>query len=95
MVYTYLLKSIRNGRFYVGISIDPFSRVGAHNRGGIRATKDYRPWNLIHTKIHYSYSEARKREKWLKKKNKYYKERLAQLAPPTRGGVKQSSTFVK
>ncbi len=35
---------------------------------------------------HEDYLEARKHEKWLKKKNRDYKDKLAQLAPP--GGVK-------
>jgi len=34
------------------------------------------------------YKSARKHEIWLKKKNKIYKNNLAQLAPPELGGVK-------
>jgi len=45
----------------------------------------------VYLKAHNDYQSARKHESWLKKKNKEYKNRLAevaQLAPPVLGGVK-------
>jgi len=76
MVFTYLLKSLKDGSFYTGISEDPEERVKAHNRGVLKNTAVKRPWKLIYKKSHLSYSEARKHEKWLKKKNRQYKGKL-------------------
>lgn len=42
---------------------------------------------MIYTKEYPDYKSARKHEIWLKKKNLNYKLRLAQLAPPSSGGV--------
>ncbi len=86
--FTYLIQSLVDGGFYTGISYDPVNRLKEHNAGKIKATLGRRPFKLIYLKEHKSYQEARKHEKWLKKKNIEYKNHLAQLAPPARGGVK-------
>ncbi len=86
MVYTYLLKSVKAGGYYVGISKNPEVRLRKHNEGEVRSTKNKRPWTLVFKKQHHTYSKARKHEKWLKKKNHKYKAHLEQigteLAPP-------------
>ncbi|MCX6808370.1 MAG: GIY-YIG nuclease family protein [Candidatus Berkelbacteria bacterium] len=87
-VYTYLIKSDLDGGFYTGISIDPFKRVNERNSGKLKTTAFKKPWKLVYINQHESYSEAREQERWLKKKNRKYKEALAQLAPPYVGGVK-------
>ena len=87
-VYTYLLKSLKDGSYYVGISSDPYSRLEYHNNGYLKTTSIKKPFSLIYFKEHIDYKEARKHELWLKKKNRIYKDRLAQLAPPMSGGVK-------
>jgi putative endonuclease len=86
MVTTYLLKSELDDSYYVGITSDINKRVGEHNSGKSRSTARKRPWRLVFMRDHEDYLEARKHEKWLKKKNRDYKDKLAQLAPP--GGVK-------
>ena len=98
MVYTYLLKSLKDGSFYTGITGDINKRLAVHNRGGVKISASKRPYILVFFREHNSYREARKHEIWLKKKNVVYKNRLTevgQLAPPSSGGVKQSSAFVK
>jgi len=82
MIYTYLLKSEIDRSFYVGISEDVDKRLQEHNSGQLKVTSSKKPWNLVYYKEHLDYVEARKHEKWLKKKNRRYKEYLAQLAPP-------------
>lgn|SRR3989338_750588 len=77
MVYTYLLQSSLDSSFYTGIAKDTASRLVEHNDGRVIATKKKRPWQLVYTKPHATYTEARKHEKWLKKKNRLYKEKLA------------------
>jgi len=88
MYYTYLIQSQKDRSFYVGITKDPTGRLNYHNRGYLRTTALKRPWKLVFVRKHSNYQEARKHEKWLKKKNTKYKEKLAQLAPPMTGGVK-------
>lgn len=77
MIYTYLIKSKKDGSYYTGISKDPEKRAILHNRGGLLVTKYKRPWVLVYKKVHATYAEARKHEKWLKKKNREYKNKLA------------------
>ena len=88
MVYTYLLRSEKLSRFYTGISIDPWRRLTEHNRGNLKTTRSGRPWTLVYARPHATYKDARQNERWLKKKGQDYKLQLAQLAPPTEGGVK-------
>ncbi len=87
-VYTYLLKSLKDNTYYTGISKNPHRRVEKHNNGHLRTTAKKRPFLIVYLKEHQNYSEARRHEKWLKKKNRQYKDKLAQLAPPEIGGVK-------
>jgi putative endonuclease len=89
MIYTYLIKSLVDESFYVGISESPTRRLAEHNSGKLKTTAFKKPWKLVYSKDHIDYNEARKHESWLKKKNRRYKEFLAQLAPPWgAGGVK-------
>jgi putative endonuclease len=89
MIFTYLAQSESDDSFYVGISENPDKRMVEHNSGKLRSTSKKRPWKLAFVKKHKDYSEARKHEKWLKKKNREYKMKLAQFAPPIRDGVKR------
>jgi len=90
-VYTYLLKSLKDEKYYVGITNDINRRLFEHNNGKLLTTAKRRPFSLVYYKTHENYLEARNHEKWLKKKNKEYKNKLVevtQLAPPEIGGVK-------
>lgn len=87
-VFTYLLKSERDGSYYTGISEHIDQRLGQHNNGEVASTSSKRPWSLVYKKEHQDYNEARKHEKWLKKKNRQYKDKLAGAACPVpEGGV--------
>jgi len=77
MIYTYLLKSIEYQTYYTGISKDPNKRLITHNKGKVYTTKFKKPWSLVYKKAHENYEQARKHEKWLKKKNHEYKDKLA------------------
>ena len=71
----------------MGISDNPTKRLKEHNSGKLKTSSKLKPYVLVYTKEYKNYELARKHEKWLKKKNKDYKEKLAQLAPPEIGGV--------
>lgn len=65
-MYVYVLKSLKDNRFYVGMSQDVNKRFKDHNLGKAKSTKGYRPWILIHQEEHPNRITARNREKYLK-----------------------------
>jgi putative endonuclease len=76
-VYTYLIKSELDQAFYIGISENPEKRLLEHNSGKLKGTARKKPWKLVYFKDRSDYAEARKHEKWLKKKNRAYKEEVS------------------
>jgi putative endonuclease len=71
MYYTYILKSTKTGRFYIGYTQDLSQRLEKHNAGHSRATKSGIPWQLVWSMESESKTEALKLENALKKlKNK-------------------------
>ena len=66
MLYVYILYSEANDRIYIGHTDNLEARLDRHNRGMVRSTKAYSPWNLIHSEDFSSRGEAMKREKVLK-----------------------------
>lgn len=76
-VFTYIIQSLADSSYYTGITINVQKRLYEHNEGTLKTTALKRPWNLMYVKPHNSYLEARKHEKWLKKKNRKYKVKLA------------------
>jgi len=76
-IYTYLIQSLIYRSYYTGISVSPFRRLKEHDQGKVKITSKLKPYNLVYFRIHRNYSEARQHEKWLKKKNKSYKYKLA------------------
>jgi putative endonuclease len=65
-MYVYILKSLKDGSYYVGSSSNVAERIKSHNRGSNLATKLKRPWILIRSEIYDTSSLALKREKFLK-----------------------------
>lgn len=66
MFFIYILKSLINGKYYIGSTDDPNRRLVEHNKGLSKYTKIYRPWELLYTEKFKSLSEARQREKQIK-----------------------------
>ncbi len=64
--YTYVLKSIKNNKLYVGYSGDLYKRVKEHNLGLVKSTKSGMPWNLIYYEACKNEKDAVNREKQLK-----------------------------
>jgi putative endonuclease len=67
MCYIYALQSKSNGRIYVGQTKDINERLKYHNRGYVKSTYDDRPWELVAFEKTESVSQARWRERELKK----------------------------
>ena len=76
MTYIYLLKSLKDGSFYAGITKDIKSRLVKHNRGGVKYTKGHKPYKIVWLDKVENYKEARRIEKWLKKRSIKEKESL-------------------
>jgi putative endonuclease len=66
MYTTYVLKSKKNNFLYVGSTENLNKRFEVHNKGQVKSTKAYRPWEIIETRTFNTRSEAMKEEKFLK-----------------------------
>jgi len=66
MVYLYVLKSLEDNGYYVGISSNLEKRLLRHNKGGVRSTKTRKPFKLIYSEKFEDYIKARIREKEIK-----------------------------
>jgi putative endonuclease len=78
MFYTYVLKSIKDEKLYVGFSEDLKRRISEHNQGLVLATKARRPLILVYYEACLNESKAIKREKYFKTGfgRRYLKERI-------------------
>lgn len=47
--FVYLIRSVRDGRSYVGLTSDVQQRLCTHNSGGSSYTAPHRPWRLVVT----------------------------------------------
>ena len=66
MYYVYLLKSLIDGKYYIGQTDDLHKRLERHNKGFVLATKGRWPLVLLGRESFYSRQEARFREHILK-----------------------------
>ena len=64
--YTYILQSLKNNSFYIGYTSDLGKRFKEHNSGNSKATKPYRPYQLIFYEAFLNRNDAKNREKYLK-----------------------------
>ena len=75
MYFVYILESLKRKRYYIGSSANVQKRIIAHNKGGTRSTKPYRPWHLIYIEEFQTKAEATKREWYLKHPAGYVEKR--------------------
>ena len=67
MFYAYVIKSLKNGRFYYGSTDNLRRRVTEHNNGtGGKYTKDNRPFQLVYYEAYNSYDLAKQAERFYK-----------------------------
>ena len=78
MYYTYVLRNLKDNRFYTGFTKDLKQRFEQHQKGRVDSTKDRRPLELIYYEACLDLKDATKREKYLKTYNgkKFLKKRL-------------------
>jgi putative endonuclease len=76
--YVYVLRSIKDGHFYVGLTRNLRVRLQAHNSGQVSSTKNRVPLELIYWEGCLNESDAAQREKYLKSAwgKRYIKGRL-------------------
>jgi putative endonuclease len=62
----YILKSLKDEGIYIGSSRNLINRIKQHHYGKVKSTKGRRPLKLIYQEHYSDYSNAIKREKYLK-----------------------------
>ena len=73
----YILRSKKNGRYYVGQTSNLWDRLRRHNEGRVKATRGAIPWVLMHTERYETRRKAVEREREIKsKKSRGFIERL-------------------
>ncbi|MBI5464533.1 MAG: GIY-YIG nuclease family protein, partial [Ignavibacteriales bacterium] len=62
MSYAYILKSLKDGKYYYGSTDDLEVRLKAHSAGRVGSTKSRRPMVLHYSEEFETTTEARRRE---------------------------------
>ncbi len=66
MFYVYILKSLKNGRFYTGSTNNIERRLYEHNIGQTKYTSLTKPFELVYKETYNTKIEASKRERFFK-----------------------------
>ncbi len=77
--YVYLLRSLKDGKFYTGWTVNLKRRFAEHNAGLCAATKRGRPFKLVHYETYPSVEFAKNRERALRHNPRmlhYFKRRM-------------------
>ena len=74
-----MIRSKRDGRFYVGISVNVEKRLKEHNNKKTRSTSGYIPWELCFFESFDTRIEARKREIYL---NRAWEKSISKITGP-------------
>lgn len=64
--YLYILQSLKDGKFYTGITSDLRQRLKEHNSGENTSTAYRKPFKLIYYEAYLLKQDAEAREKYLK-----------------------------
>jgi len=77
MFFVYVLKSLVDGKLYIGQTSNLEKRLTLHNEGKIRSTSRRYPLKLIYFEKYHTRGEAIKRERFLKSiKSRDFKREL-------------------
>jgi len=71
MFYSYILKSLKDGRYYYGSTENLDLRLIKHNKGDVKSTKGRIPFIIHFYEVFGTRSEAFKREQYYKSVNGY------------------------
>ena len=75
--YVYVLKSLKNGKYYIGCTNNIDRRLSEHNSGYSKGSRINAPFELIYKEGYNSLVEARFRERYIKnRKSRKYIESL-------------------
>lgn len=66
MWYVYILRSLKDGQFYAGMTNDLKKRVQSHNQGKVYSTQFRRPFEIIHYEAYHNKYDAVSREQFFK-----------------------------
>jgi len=64
--FVYIIRSLKDGRYYIGESSDINVRLKEHNEGWVKSTRTRVPFVVVYTETHESRASALKREKQIK-----------------------------
>lgn len=77
MAWVYILQSLKNGKYYIGSTLDIKQRLQHHLSGGTPSTRRLGPMNYIFSQKYHTLNEARSIERKLKQlKRKDYIEKI-------------------
>jgi len=78
MVYTYVLYSHKDGRWYTGVTKDLRARMREQRAGSVPSTKSRRPLTLVYYEASLDEDDAWRRERYLKtgRGKRYLRQRL-------------------
>ncbi|MBI3011262.1 MAG: GIY-YIG nuclease family protein [Candidatus Omnitrophica bacterium] len=65
--YVYVIQSVADGKFYVGVTGNLQRRLDRHNQGTTPFTRNKGPWRLVGYELYQSLPHARSREQILKR----------------------------
>jgi len=76
--YVYVIRSLKDCKFYTGYTIDIENRLKKHNDGKVPSTCSRKPFELVYFEGCYNEKDALHREKYLKTTygKRYIKNRL-------------------
>ena len=66
MYIVYVLKSELHSRYYIGHTSDMDRRIERHNKGYVKSTMPYKPWEVVYIEEYDTKSEAYSREMEIK-----------------------------
>ena len=66
MFFTYILYSLKSGKYYIGSTNNILRRFHEHQYNQETATKNRGPWEMVHWESFATASQARTRELYLK-----------------------------
>ena len=67
MAYLYILKSLKNNRYYIGATVNLEERLKEHNNGKSKYTSRSKPYELVFSQEYLSYKQAKEIEFKLKR----------------------------
>lgn len=67
MFYTYILKSLKDNKYYIGSTSNLKARLLKHNKGKVRSTRHRTPFKIVYYEKFISRNNAYKRELEIKR----------------------------